>query len=513
MTPSSPTPQPDLTATRDALAAGDIDAATLLTSVRERADRIDPALGSFLERFGASADAAAAEHDRARAAGEPLPPLSGVPLTVKAFLAARECPPSAQSHVLDPARRIGEDADAVASLRAAGAVLIGQSTMVEYAMGRPDPATGFPVPRNPWNLERWPGGSSSGTANGIAAGLALGGLGTDTTGSVRIPAAMCGLTGLKPTYGLVPIGGCLPAAPSIDVVGPLARSARDVRLLLSVIAPGFAQVREKTPRRIGVPEALLSAERGVAPETATAVREALTILGAEGYKIEPFELPEFDELIGLTMSLALTEVYAGHRDRLMTEWDSYGRSFRRIAAAGAALPPELRTATLHRIAELRAQLCERLDGWTAIATPTWPTGAAAYAASGGLPIEETNFTAAWSAVGFPSLSLPAGFDAAGMPVGLLLSGAPGTDDWLLDAGETLQRVDQTHLLAPDLGQASLPLPAPVPDPDGARDPGAVVPVSQHPEWLRELELPLRETELAVISTMGAALAKVFAPTP
>lgn len=246
-------PTADLVWTRDALHDGHLRARDLLDTLLRRADRLDPTLGSFLARFDAEARAQADRHDRARAAGEALPPLSGVPLGIKAMLSTRERAADAQSLVLDPDRRVGADADAVAALRAAGAVIVGHTVSVEHAMGRPDPAMPGPIPRNPWGLDRWPGGSSSGTANGIAAGLFLGGLGTDTTGSARIPAAFCGVTGFKPSFGLVPDGGSLPAAPSMDVVGPMAISARDIRVLMSVLVPGGEWAQPATPASSGSP--------------------------------------------------------------------------------------------------------------------------------------------------------------------------------------------------------------------------------------------------------------------
>jgi len=500
-------PVPDLTDVRNALRAGRMDAVDLLADLGERTTRFDPAVGSFLERFELSAGVAAREHERARRAGEHLPPLSGIPIGIKALLSTREAPASAQSLVVDPTRLVGDDATAVARLRGSGAVIVGHNTMVEYALGRPDPAKPFPVPRNPWDLERWPGGSSSGTANGLAAGFFLGGLGTDTTGSIRLPAAMCGLTGLKPSFGLVPVDGCLPASASLDVVGPLTRSARDARLLMNALVPGFG-VQVADPRRIGIAEELLSPQRGVSPAVTAAVQSALAVLETEGYAVEPLALPEFDELVGLTMCLALAETFAVHRDRLREHWGDYGRSFRRVVTMGAALSPQVVAGARVRLAELRARVTARLSGFTAIATPTWPTGAAPYAAAGGVPVQETNFTAAWNALGFSSLALPAGFDDDGMPVGLLLSAPAGSDSALLTAGEALQAADDTHLRAPVLEETAVRVPFPVPDLDPGDAPARRAPTAQ-PEWLAALQLDLDPHELEVIGGMGSALIDAF----
>lgn len=510
MIPPAP-PAADLIHLRDSLRSGAINAVDLLAEMRERARRWDPRLGSYLSIFDEGALAAAREHERAREAGEVLPALSGVPLGIKALFATVEEPANAQSLVLDPRRRVGADADAVARLRAAGAVITGHNTMVEHAMGRPDPAKPFPIPRNPWDLTRWPGGSSSGTANGLAAGFFAGGLGTDTTGSIRIPAAMCGLTGLKPTHGVVPTGGCLPASPSLDHAGPIVRSARDARLLMEVLAPGFDAATPADPRRIGVPEELLTAERGVSDDTLAAVRRALGLLSERGYHIEPLALPEFDELISLTFCIAVAETYAEHAERLRTQWNDYGRSFRRLIVLGAAIPGPVLAGARDRIALLRRELAERLEGFTAIATPTWPTGAAPYAASS-IPADQTNFTAAWSALGFPSLSLPAGFDENGMPVGLLLTGVPGSDATLLGAGEALQEVDDTHLRAPNLEVTAAGDLGPVPDPDrDAEITGATIAPADQAPWLAALGLTLDAHEYAVIEATSRALFAATAP--
>src|SRR5882757_9881193 len=179
----------------------------------------------------ATADAADAE----LAAGVDRGPLQGIPFGVKDILAMAEGPTTAQSDVLDPAWGAGRDAPVVARLKAAGAVLTGKTSTMEFAIGMPDGSKDFPVPRNPWNPATWPGGSSSGTGAGVAAGMFYAGLGTDTGGSIRIPAAFCGITGLMPTFGRVPKSGCVPLGYSLDHIGPMARSAEDCALMLQAM--------------------------------------------------------------------------------------------------------------------------------------------------------------------------------------------------------------------------------------------------------------------------------------
>ena len=217
------------------LAARELSSRELVETCLRRADELDPLLGTFVTRCDDAALAAADEADRLFAAGTVRSPLQGIPLGVKDVLTTADMPTTGQSRALPEAWAPARDAASVARLREAGAVLVGKTSTMELAFGVPDPATGFPVPRNPWALERWSGGSSSGTANGVAAGLFLGGLGTDTGGSIRLPSAFCGITGLKPTRGLVSVDGCIPLAPSLDHVGPMARSARDCAHLLAAL--------------------------------------------------------------------------------------------------------------------------------------------------------------------------------------------------------------------------------------------------------------------------------------
>jgi hypothetical protein len=178
-----------------ALRSGTMTSVALTAELFARADALDATLGTYVARFDDTALAAAAQADADFAAGVDRGPLQGIPLGVKDIIAAREGATTACSKVLDPDWGRGVDAPVVARLRAQGAVITGKTTTMEFAMGAPDADGPFPIHRNPWNLERWPGGSSAGTGTGVAAGLILGGLGSDTGGSVRIPAALCGISG------------------------------------------------------------------------------------------------------------------------------------------------------------------------------------------------------------------------------------------------------------------------------------------------------------------------------
>jgi Asp-tRNA(Asn)/Glu-tRNA(Gln) amidotransferase A subunit family amidase len=215
---------------------GSLTSRQLTEAVIERADRIDSRIGCYVTRLDEYALGRADVADRELAQGIDRGPFHGIPTGVKDILAMAEAPTTANSLVLDRAWGAGQDAPVVSRLKAAGAVITGKVTTSEFAIGFPDPSKPFAIPRNPWDLDRTPGGSSAGTGNGIAAGLFLAGIGTDTGGSIRIPAAWNGTTGLMPTFGRVPKSGCVPLGFSLDHIGPLARSARDCAEMLAVIA-------------------------------------------------------------------------------------------------------------------------------------------------------------------------------------------------------------------------------------------------------------------------------------
>ncbi|MFD3480101.1 amidase [Streptomyces sp. NPDC058695] len=451
-----------------ALRTGAVSSRELVTDALADADALDPLLGVFVTRFPEQALATARAAD-ALPAGE-RGSLHGVPVAVKDNFAAAEGPVTAQSPAHDPGLWRGLDAPAVTRLRSAGAVVIGKTTMAEYAMGRPDPAHSFPVPRNPWDVERWTGGSSTGNGAGIAAGIFLGALGTDTSGSVRLPAALCGTTGLKPTHGLVPLDRCLPLSPSQDVAGPMAVSAADCGLLLSALTGGSYVPRgvgEAGVRglRIGVPYGLVDAP-GITGACRSAFAEALRVLTELGAETREFELPEFSSLLAVNATVMLGEAFAAHGARLAARWELHGRAFRRLAAAGAALGPGLVDGARLTGAALTAGLLERMDGpggVDVIATPTWPAGARPYHQEAA-PGDELNLTAPWNPTGFPALALPMGADGAGLPLSLQFVARPHAERTLLGAGAAYQRATAWHLrrATPDPGARPRPLPEPPP---------------------------------------------------
>jgi aspartyl-tRNA(Asn)/glutamyl-tRNA(Gln) amidotransferase subunit A len=443
-----------------ALRGGELTATALVEKLIARADRLDEALGCYLHRTDEAALAAAAAADEALATGDPVGPLTGIPLAVKDIIAVDGTPTTAQSLVLDPSFGAQGDAPVVARLRAAGAVLTGKVTTMEYAIGCPDASKPFPIPRNPWGLDFWTGGSSSGTGNGVAAGLFLGGLGTDTGGSVRLPASWCGISGLKQTFGRVPKSGCVPLGYSYDNIGPMARSARDCAIMLAVMAGHDGSDACSVDRpvddylaaldgdvsglRIGVVTDLIDAAHGD-PDNAARFRAAVDVLAAAGADIVEVTLPYRAEVHTAVMSGLTAEAFAYHRNDMATRWTDYGGPTR-TAIALAAFTGSADYAQAQRVRRVAVGACAELfDNVDIVAHPSCAVPAPLLAELTFAGLIDSIYTQYWNGVGNPAISIPMGLTASGLPVGLHLAGRPFQEDIVLKVADAYQRLTDHHL--------------------------------------------------------------------
>jgi aspartyl-tRNA(Asn)/glutamyl-tRNA(Gln) amidotransferase subunit A len=439
-----------------ALREGSTTSRELTDRAIEAADKFDASVGAFLARFTGTARDRADRADQELAAGVDLGPLLGIPLGIKDILAAAEGPTTAQSLVLDPAWGAGKDSPVTRRLRAAGAVIVGKTTTLEFAMGFPDTTRPFPVPRNPWDLDRWAGGSSSGTGSGVAAGMMLGGIGTDTGASIRMPAAFCGVTGLKPTYSLVPKSGCTPLGYSLDVVGPLARSAWDCGAVLGAIAghhpsdptsslrPAidcFADIdRGLGGLRIGVMRTHTIGD-STDPEVVERFDAALSILESLGAMLVEVSVPLWHEVAAAMMVTTVAEGGAYHHPDLVSRWDDFFHKTRTAISWGSLISGAeyVQAQRVRRAAQHSLQgLFRSVD---VVATPT-VSGVAPPADS----LHDINNdvlskiqTPYWSAVGNPAIALPIGF-AGGLPVSLQLAGRPFDEPLLVRIGHGYQQL-------------------------------------------------------------------------
>lgn len=444
------------------LRSGEVTSVELVDAAIESAESQGDALGTWIVRFDQQARTRAAEADRELAAGTDRGPLHGIPLGVKDILATDEGPTTAQSLVLDPAWGDQGDGPVIKRLRAAGAVIIGKTTTMEFAIGRPDFSKPFPIPRNPWDTDRWTGGSSSGTGNGVASGQILGGLGTDTAGSVRLPAAYNGICGHKPTFGLVPKSGCVPLGLSYDHVGPMTRSAWDCAAMLTVMAGADPSDRSTVERAdedylAGIDRGLAGLTIGVvgnsiiaessAERTMTLLGDAVEELEAAGATAKTVEVPFYRELSSAAFLALQAEAFAWHRSTLATRWEDYGRPTRLTIAQGALINGG-DLVQIERVRQVaRAKIDQMMDeeGLDLLVSPTTGYGATPFSGAEPAALSTSALqTPAWNSTGFPALSIPMGFDDDGLPLGLQLIGRAFDDGLVLAAGHAYQQRTSWH---------------------------------------------------------------------
>ncbi|WAX58354.1 amidase [Jatrophihabitans cynanchi] len=475
----------------EALRSGATTSVDLVRTAIEASESNNARLAALVELYRESALEAAIEADRVLdRAGRAAPILTGIPLGIKDIITTREGPTTAESDA-SGATSLAGDATAVRRLRSAGGIIMGKTATMEFAFGMPDEPRGRVLARNPWNVEKWAGGSSSGSASGIQAGMFLGALGTDTAGSIRLPAAFCGISGLKPTFGRVPTSGCLPLAYSLDHIGPMARSAADCALLLRTLAgpdghdpQGTDQPVEDylaglsgdlTGIRVGVIEA--GAANDAEPQHAVAFRESLRQFQSLGARLVDVQLPSFVEASTATMTTLIAEAAAEHAEGLTSQYLAYGRSLRSrlLTSAFLSATDYIQAQRVRRVAQL--QLARVYDDVDLIVLPTSIFAAFDCAqlsardevdlkSSTGIP------TAYWNAVGNPVLSIPIGFARNGLPLGLQIAGRPFDERLVLRAGDAFQRITRWHLETPtSLPTGSVPEPA---------DPGPRGHAGEHP---------------------------------
>jgi aspartyl-tRNA(Asn)/glutamyl-tRNA(Gln) amidotransferase subunit A len=450
-----------------ALREGSTTARDLVIRVLERIDKHDSTLGAYVTVFHDSALEAAELADAELASGTDRGPLHGIPIAVKDVIGTVEAPTRANSRVPAPNWADGQDATAVARLRSAGAVVLGKTTTNEFALGVNEHWPDFPMPRNPWNTSRYAGGSSSGNAIAIAAGLALGALGTDTAGSIRHPAALNGITGLKPTFGRVPMSGVVPLARTLDTVGPMARTAWDCGLLLQAIAgveggapelcrgslPDYLLAMDGSVRglRIGVPRQYFFDDGNVAGGVLAGVESAIDQLWAAGATVVDVSLPIADVAKMANHIVLLSEALAYHREALATRWTEYGRPLRGLLARGA-LFDEADYVQAKRVADMFShEVAEAMKECDVLAMPTMPAGARLLDETDPAMMDRwsrASFIGQWNLTGLPSCALPVGFDERAMPVSMQLVGRHGDEATVLRVADAYQRLTGFHLAAP-----------------------------------------------------------------
>src|SRR5918911_2913777 len=361
----------------------------------------------------------------------------------------------------------------------AGAVILGKLVLHEFAIGWPDPATGLRYARNPWDLARSPGGSSSGTGAAIAAGLILGGLGTDTGGSIRGPAAYCGISGLKPTFGRVSNEGCVPLSYSLDHIGPMAHTMRDCAVLLQVLA-GFDPLDPCTAR-VAVPDYaadLDGSARGVriglvrehffdVPELDAEVRQAVLDgvdrRAAAGATVVEVALPHAAIARHAQRAIMFSEAYAYHLPDLQARPQLYGQYTRQQIVQGALYSGADYVQAQRVRSMIKAEALAALSTVDVLVTPTTLNVAPTFEGYDPDAMRRApTFTAIWNLTGLPAASVCCGFSNAGLPIGMQIVGKPFDEAMVLRVGDAYQQVTDWHTRTPESARQVQPALAPRP---------------------------------------------------
>jgi aspartyl-tRNA(Asn)/glutamyl-tRNA(Gln) amidotransferase subunit A len=432
------------------LRAGDCTAVELTECALAQIEARNDELGGFVTVATATARAAAAAADRERADGVDRGPLHGIPIGIKDVISTCDAPTRANSLVTGDGWGDGQDAEVVRRLRAAGCVVVGKTTTNEFACRIAQPGRGFPAPRNPLDQQRTASGSSSGSAIAVAAGQVLATVGTDTGGSIRAPAAAVGITGLKVTYGLVPTLGVIPLGPSMDTVGPMARSAMDCALLLEAMAgPGSthsqALTGDVTGVRIGMSSAYFFDRPEIDPGYRAAVLAAVALLEHAGAVVVPVELPLAEAAREASTMTWMCEALAYHRNALIERWDDYGAPTKMLLAEAAFFSAADYVRAQRIGAAFRRELAAAFEAIDVLVTPTTLKVAERFAEIDG-PAHRfgPNYMAPWNIAGTPAVAVPCGRDDAGMPYSMQVVGRPFAEATALRVADAYQRRTDHH---------------------------------------------------------------------
>jgi len=469
----------DLTASdlAERLRAGEVSSADVVESCVRRADAVDDRVGAFLTRTPELARERAAAADARIAAGD-APPTTGIPIALKDVLTTKGIRTTCGSRILETYVP-PYDSTAWARLSAAGAVLLGKTNCDEFAMGSSNENSAFGPVHNPWDLETVPGGSSGGSAAAVAAGEAVWALGTDTGGSVRQPASLCGVVGLKPTYGLISRYGLIAFASSLDTVGTFTRSVRDAATLLSALGgkdPMDATSLDEEPRdhtaaltgdvaglRVGVVREAFG--EGVQPGVRASVQAAIDRLSDLGASVGEASLPHTDYALSAYYLIAPSEAssnlarYDGARYGLRVDGGDSVEMMSRTRGAGFG--PEVKRRIMLGTYALSAGYYEAYYGqaqkvrtliirdyeqafadFDVLVSPTSPTTAFRIGEKADDPLAmylSDVFTIPANLSGMPAISIPSGLDGSGLPVGVQLTAPILGEALLLRVADALER--------------------------------------------------------------------------
>lgn len=434
----------------------------------DRIERVNPHLDAFLTVTEPQAMAAARLAEKAQMRGALAGPLHGIPLAYKDIYDTAGVRTTAHSRILEgnvPA----EDAETVRRLAAAGAVMLGKLATHEFAIGGPAFDLPWPPSRNPWDTDRFTGGSSSGSGAAVAAGLCLGSLGSDTGGSIRLPAAFCGIAGLKPTAGLVSRRGVIPLSPSLDTAGPMAWTAEDCALLLDAVAGhdpadpasvpsaappgGYAAAARQGVKglSVGIIRRFHETDLPASAEVAEQMEEAERILKDLGCRVGTADCPPLGAFNAANRLIISAEAFALHEANLTTRPNAYSRAFRlRVMAGGVMRAADYIAAQRERraLAAEFGALFSRFDVLVAAATPGPAPRLADQRLDEGLA--RPTYAVPANITGGPAMSVCSGFAPNGLPLGLQIIGPHFGDATVLAMGHAIEEASGSRSRRPTI---------------------------------------------------------------
>ena len=435
----------------------------------DRIQALDPRVNAYITVDAEQAMASAHQAEAELAGGHDRGLLHGAPIAVKDLMNVKGLPTTAASRVRRDEPVATRDATVVARLKQAGAVLLGKLNLHEFAYGGPAQDSAYPIALNPWDTTRSPGGSSSGSAVATALGLAMGTLGTDTGGSIRTPACLCGVVGLKPTFGRVSRAGVIPLSWSLDHVGPLTRSVADAATLLECIA-GYDESDPWSARapipdmwtglgdgvagvRIGLPRDLFFDPTHTHPEVLEAVEKAVVVLRGLGATTTEVSIPliHLDYAAGVLILFA--EAYTHHERDLRERPELYGEGLRNRFRAGAFVTARDYLQAYRVRALLKHQFQRVFEQVDVLATPTMPQPAGPFhPAPGGDGAWGPRILRPFNMAGLPGITVPCGFSSQGLPMGLHIAGRPYDEPTVLRVAHAYEQATDWHTRRPAITQ-------------------------------------------------------------
>ena len=469
----------------------EVSAVEIAKSVYDQIDKVEEVINSYITLMRDNAFATAEKVDKEIASGKKIAPLTGIPIAIKDIMNTKGVLTSCGSKILH-SYIASYDATVVKKLKDIDAVIVGKANMDEFAMGSSTETSYFGNTRNPWNIETVPGGSSGGSAASVSIGEAICSLGSDTGGSIRQPASLCGVVGLKPTYGRISRYGLIAFASSLDQIGPFAKDVTDCAIVLNAISgrdemdstsvdlpvPDYTKslINDIKGIKIGIPKEYFI-DDGMDPEVTQNVRSAIKLLEDLGAICEEVSMPHTDYGIADYQIISRAEASAnlarfdgvryGHRsddpESLMdmykkTRSEGFGAEVKlRIMLGTYALSSGYYDAYYLKAQKVRTQIKQDFDKafekYDVLVTPTSPTTAFKFGEKMDDPLSmylADIFTVNCNLAGVPGMSIPCGFSSSGMPIGLQILGKPFDEEMIFRVAYTYEQNTDHHIKRPQL---------------------------------------------------------------